>query len=254
MSDLCAVLRAGLPRLFNCEASGGSTRIRTPFLYPDGGLIDLYIDADGADIVTDSGETVGWLNGQTAAPALPEWLNEAVKGMVAPLGVDYSEGELSATLDPGLAAAGVRVGMACVRGAEQRHRFRAAAPGRAVEELASILTLGRVEFGPGLKEVGRSGHSYKLPFRTRTPARTSLLGIVARGAGAKSRQSLEHTYTMWSDLSDLRLAVRPLALVTVFDDVRSDWTRADYALLSGLSDVARLSRPASNLEAVGAVA
>ena len=45
------------------EAPGGAVRLRTPLTYPDGTLIDLFLIArdDGAVVVTDHGETTGWL-------------------------------------------------------------------------------------------------------------------------------------------------------------------------------------------------
>jgi hypothetical protein len=42
------------------------TRIQTPFLYPDGDVIDIFYRDDGdAAMLTDLGETLGWLKMQT---------------------------------------------------------------------------------------------------------------------------------------------------------------------------------------------
>ena len=62
----CELLAAKLGALFTCEAINGYTRIRTPFLYPDGDVIDLYLQDDGRfTTLTDLGETVRWLKSQT---------------------------------------------------------------------------------------------------------------------------------------------------------------------------------------------
>ena len=62
-------LQDDLPYIFRCsEAPGGSVRVRTPLTYPDGTLIDLFLIAkdDGTVMVTDNGDTIGWLGLQSA--------------------------------------------------------------------------------------------------------------------------------------------------------------------------------------------
>jgi hypothetical protein len=47
----------------------GYTRIRTPFLYPDGDVIDVFFRG-GEDVATvsDLGETLRWLKMQSLSP------------------------------------------------------------------------------------------------------------------------------------------------------------------------------------------
>jgi hypothetical protein len=47
---------------FTCEPIGQYIRIQTPFLYPDGDVIDVFY-RDG--LFTDGGETLGWFKMQT---------------------------------------------------------------------------------------------------------------------------------------------------------------------------------------------
>lgn len=58
----CELIALHAGALYKCAPSGKYIRIRTPYLYPDGDVIDLYW-RDG--IVTDVGETLRWLDGQT---------------------------------------------------------------------------------------------------------------------------------------------------------------------------------------------
>ena len=62
-------LQDKLSDIFECsETPGGSVRVRTPLTYPDGTLIDLFL-IDGDDrtvVITDNGDTIGWLGLQSA--------------------------------------------------------------------------------------------------------------------------------------------------------------------------------------------
>lgn len=57
-------LQDSLPDIFTCtETPSGAVRVRTLLTYPDGTLIDLFLmgrDA-GPVVVTDYGDTIGWL-------------------------------------------------------------------------------------------------------------------------------------------------------------------------------------------------
>ncbi|MXY44717.1 MAG: DUF1828 domain-containing protein [Dehalococcoidia bacterium] len=62
-------LQDSLPDIFNCTATpSGSVRVRTRLTYPDGTLVDLFLMGrdDGAVVVTDYGDTIGWLRMQSA--------------------------------------------------------------------------------------------------------------------------------------------------------------------------------------------
>ena len=62
-------LQDSLPDIFNCtETPSGSVRVRTRLTYPDGTLVDLFLMGrdDGAVVVTDYGDTIGWLRMQSA--------------------------------------------------------------------------------------------------------------------------------------------------------------------------------------------
>ena len=61
-------LQDSLPDIFNCtETPSGSVRVRTRLTYPDGTLVDLFLMGrdDGAVVVTDYGDTIGWLRTQS---------------------------------------------------------------------------------------------------------------------------------------------------------------------------------------------
>ena len=69
-NELCSALGRLLPSLFVCsEAGHGGVRVRTPMLYPDGGVVDVFVLPRGSGyIVTDFGDALGWLWLQSVSP------------------------------------------------------------------------------------------------------------------------------------------------------------------------------------------
>ena len=64
VTELCQQLQDELGPLFKCTdmKRDGKVKIQTPFLMPDGDIIDLYWSTDSfGDIVSDWGDTAGWL-------------------------------------------------------------------------------------------------------------------------------------------------------------------------------------------------
>jgi Domain of unknown function DUF1828 len=68
MNRPCELINQQLGALFTCEPVGEFIRIETPFLYPDGDILDIFYQQEGKTIhLTDLGETLHWLKMQTTA-------------------------------------------------------------------------------------------------------------------------------------------------------------------------------------------
>lgn len=76
MNSICEEIMSGNRRLFICSELDGHVQVRTPYLYPDGDFIDVYIQRIGDQtIVTDRGETIRWL-GTQALSTIDVWSSE----------------------------------------------------------------------------------------------------------------------------------------------------------------------------------
>ena len=66
MGTHCEAIAEQIGGLFSCTPVREYVRIRTPFLYPDGDVIDLFLkESQGNVTLTDLGETLRWLRGQS---------------------------------------------------------------------------------------------------------------------------------------------------------------------------------------------
>ena len=65
VADLQAALTTGLPKLFEFDPEpmpNGALCLVTPFMYRDGTIAQIFIEErDGRCVLTDGGETLGWL-------------------------------------------------------------------------------------------------------------------------------------------------------------------------------------------------
>ena len=90
-------LQDSLPGIFECsETPSGSVRVRTRLSYPDGTLVDLFLIGrdDGAVVVTDYGDTIGWLRTQSAR-GLTRGQNRKIARVCRSLNVARAQGRVT---------------------------------------------------------------------------------------------------------------------------------------------------------------
>ena len=94
--DLCIMIKGGLSPLFECTpAPREGVRVRTPMMYPDGGIVDVFVlDRGGSYTLTDFGDTLGWLRMQTVSPRRTSKQVRLVEDVCQTLGVELYQGQL----------------------------------------------------------------------------------------------------------------------------------------------------------------
>ena len=66
MNTVCELITEQMGLLYTCSPADQYIRIQTPFLYPDGDIIDIFFQGEGnTGTLTDLGETMRWLRMQT---------------------------------------------------------------------------------------------------------------------------------------------------------------------------------------------
>ena len=98
MQPACAQdLLKGIDSLFVCSEHGDYQRIRTPYLYPDGGNIDLFCRiVDDVVTVTDLAETTGWLRMKSPALRRSSKQRRLIEDACVAHGVEFYRGMLQA--------------------------------------------------------------------------------------------------------------------------------------------------------------
>jgi hypothetical protein len=236
----------GLGELYSCSPHGEYQRIRTPYLYPDGDNIDLFYRIEG-DIatITDLAETGRWLRMQTVSQRRSAKQRQLIEDICQTHGIEYYRGMLVARSRPGdvLASVVTRVAQAALRVSDLWFTFRTRAVESITDEVADFLVECELAFDRTEKLLGRSGRGWSVDFHVRTANRSSLVYVLSTGNRSAAHAISEHVVAAWYDLNQLVAGPEALRFVSLFDDTMDVWNDEDYQLVSGLSTVARWSRP-----------
>ena len=127
-TKICASIAKTLPPLFECSpAPNGGVRVRTPLMYPDGGIVDVFIlECPDEYIVTDFGEALAWLRMQSVSvrrSPRQQWL---LKDVCQTLGIELDRGQLilRAGINDALGESVIRLAQAVVRVSDIWFTFR----------------------------------------------------------------------------------------------------------------------------------
>ena len=117
--QLCHSITGTLPDLFECSpAPQEGVRVRTPLMYPDGGLVDVFVlEHDSQYRVTDFGETLGWLRMQSVNARRSPRQRRMIEATCQTLGVELHRGQLVLRIGTAdvIAEAVLRLAQAAVR-------------------------------------------------------------------------------------------------------------------------------------------
>ncbi|RMG96404.1 MAG: DUF1828 domain-containing protein [Deltaproteobacteria bacterium] len=244
--ELCTRLRASGPPLFECSpAPRDGIRVRTPFMYPDGGMIDVFVLQRGNRVeVTDFGEALGWLRMQSARGRFSPKQRRLIGDVCLTLGVELFKGQLVRRADEvELSDAVLRVAQAALRVADLWFTMRTRSVESTADEVADWLDERRIKFQRSVRYSGRSGRNWTVDFQTHVPDGTALIFVLATGSRAAARRITEHVVAGLFDLNHLQATQPGLAFVSLFDDTEDVWEEEDFRLVQDLSTIARWSRP-----------
>ena len=292
-NELCIALQNNFSALFECvEAPQEGVLIHTPFMYPDGGIVDVFvIERNGQYIITDHGDALGWLSIQSVQDNLSPEQWSLVNDICRTLGVELNRGRLVLRCETitEMGESVHLVGQAAVRVSdvwftlhlqptETVHRDTVSALSRQSEtvevvyervpsrqgsyrrdanvvkrEVANWLAERKMPFRANSQEVGISGRKWRMDYRIDTEVQTSLVSVLSAGSRSGAYRVTERAIARCVDLNPLKERQPELAFVSLFDDTQEVWLGEDFKMVSGLSEIALWSRPEQFAEILKAV-
>ena len=222
----------------------GSARVATPFLYPDGTIIELFQQA-ADDLflsarLTDGGRTFGFLGSQQVQMEGHEKREHLLHEVCKSLNVDSRGGELAVSVDPGmdLADAVLRLAQACIRVADLHYTltFKNKTDFHQIF-FADFLSLERPDHIENFSVDGRFGRNVKIDFFVRRKTAKDQLIITMTSTNKTSSHAVANdVFCRWYDLERYK---DHYAFLTVLDSTSRAFHDAD---LHRVADVSRVIR------------
>ena len=245
-NQLCRSISETLPALFECSpAPQQGVRVRTPLMYPDGGIVDVFVLEHGGQYrITDFGEALGWLRMQSQAGRRSPNQNRMIEDTCQTLGVELHRGQLILSIEGGdiSGEAVLRLAQAVVRVSDLWFTLRKRPVETTAVEVNNWLKESKIPFQRSVGQAGRSGRNWTIDYRTDTNKRISLVLLLSTNSRASVRRLTEHVLAGWVDLNYLRTDQPKLTFVSLFDDKDDMWQDNDFGLLEPYSEVARWSQ------------
>ena len=245
--DLCVNLLQGIPPLFECSpAPLEGVRVRTPMLYPDGSVVDVFVLERGAGYtVTDFGDALGWLGLQSVSRQLSSKQQALILDVCQTLRMELFRDQLVLREIVGdtLGESVVRVAQAAVRLSDLWFTFRSQSLQTTADEVDEWLRERRIAFDRQVSKQGRSMRTWTVDFETKTENRNSLVFLLSTGYRGAARRVTEHVLAGCVDLSHLKVNKSRPVFVSLFNDTEDVWRPEDFRLLENDSRIARWSRP-----------
>lgn len=245
-TNVCESLNQSLGAMFECRPHKEFVRVRTPFMYPDGGVVDVFVrQHDDHFTVTDLGEALGWLRNQSVSTQRSPKQQKLLQDVCLTLGVELFRGQLLLRGDESaqLSDRILRLGQAVVRVSDLWFTTRTRSVESVADEVADYLQERTIPFERSVKLAGRSGRDWTVDFQTRTERRSALVLVLTTGSRPSARRISEHVVAVWHDLQPLRVGPQSSRFISLFDDTSDVWSEEDFRLVESISDIGRWSRP-----------
>lgn len=243
----CQIISDTIGQLYTCSEVNGFVRIRTPYLYPDGDVIDLFLKIDTQSL-TDLGETLRWLDMQSWGKSLSKKQDWFLQDIQVTYGIELYDGMLLTRVRNDLAEAVTRLAQGAIAVANLWLLNRTRLTGTLNDEIAELLNEHRIRYERDLKMVGRSARSWRVDFRTWHPRRSALVEVLSTGNRGAANTKVNNAVAAWVDLNQLQLHTEPLRFISLFDDSSDVWSDSHISQLAEFSEVCYVSKPEELIE------
>ncbi len=253
MATPCELITEQMGLLYNCSQIEQYVRIQTPFLYPDGDIIDIFFQGEG-DIgtLTDLGETLRWLRMQTVTQRQSRKQQQLIEDICLTHNIEFFQGMFMARVKhpEDFVDAITRLCQCMLRVSDLWFTFRNKMGESIVEDVEDLLRENNIAFDRNPKILGRSSKPWRPDFQTRGKEHSSFVRVLSTGSRAVARDMVLHSTAMWYDLSHFKVGKEAIEFISLFDDTVDVWNQEDIQLVESLSDIAYWSRPDEFLERV----
>ena len=245
MTVSCEAVAERVGLLFTCSQVNQYIRIRTPFLYPDGDVIDIFLnEKNGVINLSDVGETLRWLRMQTITLRRSKKQSALINDVCITHNVELFKGMLTVRVNSegDLGSAVMRLAQAMLRVSDLWFTLRNQTFVSIADEVEEFLLEQRIPYSRGEKFVGRSTRVWPVDFYTRHPNRSAFISVLSTANSSVAQSLTNATYTKWADLNSYK-ATQGIRFISLFDDTTDVWQEYSFKMLEEISEILFWSRP-----------
>ena len=224
-----------------CDIVGNDMlRIATPFKYPNGSQIDLFLRRAAplfpSYILSDYGQTADYL----ADMQIKLWATKKrrllLEDICSSLEVEQNAGQLEILLEENalteLSDAIVRLAQACIRVTDLAFTQRLQLAGTFQEEVEEYIASTNLPYEPEITLIGVYGKEVKVDFRVQGKKVTSLVQTLSTVSPANAHVASIEVFRRWYDLAPHRALNQ---FITLYDTTTRIFRDDDINRLSDLS-------------------
>lgn len=247
--NICKKIIEQTEELFECSRFKEYIRIETPFIYPDGDVIDIFYKENSVyKEITDLGGLSNWLSLQIISDDRTEKQKEQIEYICQTFRVESKDGELFIDLGKGneirnLAEAIFDLGQAMIRIASLWFLQTNRAKNNIINSIENFMEVNEINYEKNKPFTGNSGDIWKPNFYTESNQNQKFLIYVLSGEKQDSASSIIYRInTAWDDLHYLKDTENSeYEFISLFDDRYDIWKSFHRKILKRNSIIKQFS-------------
>lgn len=245
--SICRKIIEQTEELFECSPFREYIRIETPFVYPDGDIIDLfYKDNSPYKIITDLGGASDWLGLQTVSETRTEKQEYQIEYICDSYRVEYRKGEFFIDLDKGnetrnLAEAVFDLGQAIIRISGLWFLQINKARSQIINSIEAFMNSNEIVYKKNKPFDGSSGEIWKPNFYTENTKEKILIYVLSTEKKNSTSSIVYRINAAWDDLSYLNNQKENFKFISLFDDRYDIWKASHRKILRRSSIIKKFS-------------
>jgi hypothetical protein len=249
MNSPCQEIAENIGTLFICSEFKEFIKITTPFIYPDGDVIDIfYRRIEGGFILTDLGETVRWLESQSVSGMRNEKQKELIETICLTHNLEVKRDMFIARFNSNtdnkkLASSVLEIGQALVRLSDLWVLQTGRKNRTIIDSVEDFIKNLNISYEREQLYTGDTDRNWRPHFYTTVKGNNVLTHVLNTDKKSNAKHILCTVNTQWEDLEKYKLDsnYKFISLIVDNDESAKIWTEGDKKLLSKTSEVKKWS-------------
>jgi hypothetical protein len=228
--------------IFSCFEVNGNLAIETPFNFPDGDTIELYLtERNGRLVLSDLGETLRFLGSYDVDLKTYSKRERILHDVINSLNVKFMRNALYvpvASMER-LPDAIFDLGQCMIRICDILYTVRGSSRADFVEEVKDYLDLNKVRFEEKYPVFTLRDTKYEFDLGVEVNDQIKLIELVKPPSKLSQKPNTDRLLRVWVDLDSYAPDFPKAARITLIDDTDYPWNKDDFLLLDRFSMVNR---------------